>query len=240
VNTSSQFVITVKYVTLGAFAALGALVALGMAGCAHEAKPPAVSSVTVTNPSGEVIASTGEPVGITTTTSATVPGAAMGDPTLAPVTADSPSWTPVPNRLIDDAPTIQPRTQAVPVMSRWPGRYPDAARLLSEWTHDHETTARRLAEWADKNPDQMQTLVDWSITNVSESLGAFFFNRAAWTDFQRIADTDREGVEDFVLWIRRAPTAAKELSAHPSGLAFATTHEAQLAHENSASVAGAR
>ena len=192
--------------------ALSALGAIGTAGCAHEARP-AVSAGTVT-------------------TSAQVP--APGDTNVVDATG-SPSLDPdgptenraLPSR-IADAPAPTPEPAAIPAMTLWGSRYPDAARMLASWSREHDASARRLAQWADHNPEQMHTLVDWAITNQSESIGAFFFDRGTFTELRRVADGDRDAVDELVLWIRRAPRAAKELASHPSGLAFVANHEDEL------------
>jgi hypothetical protein len=133
-----------------------------------------------------------------------------------------------PALFIADAPSMRRRPVELPRLSQWGLRYPDAARLLGQWSLLNNTTAQRLGSWAHQHPVEMETLVNWAITNVGESLGAFFLNRWGWDDFRQIADGARPAVEEFVLWVRRAPTAAMELVAHPDGLEFATLHGEQL------------
>jgi hypothetical protein len=189
-------------------------------GCSHEANP-ALSAATLTSTT-VVAPPAGAPVSYSDADAG--PSLDPDGPTAKPGTLTS---------FIADAPPLRADPVVISPLDRWSSRYPDAARLLAEWTEAHGSTASRLARWADRHPDHMATLVDWAITNVGDPLGALFINRVAWDDLRGIVDRDGPAVEDFILWTRRAPAAARELAAHPEGLAFAMTHEAQLARAHS-------
>jgi hypothetical protein len=216
---------------------------LGLAtvGCARQAKEPVSPVSSVSSPVSSAVSSTE-----VTTTSATVAAAPRGRATIlateSSLDPDGPTSDQVPARLIPDAPALGIRAEATTTsapIGRWSARYPDAARMLATWTREHEATARELGRWAARDPEQMKTLVDWAITNESETVGAFFYGRTAFTDLRRVADADRPALDALVLWIRSARPAAKELAAHPTGLAFATNHEEQLAQARAVEPASA-
>jgi hypothetical protein len=220
--------------SLGISLAMILVGSVATAGCARDAKGPV-------SPASPVSLASSSEAGEVTTTSATVAtaprgraDALLGESALDP---DGPTSAHVPARLISDAPALGARDEAnapIAPVARWSSRYPDAARMLAAWTREHEATSRELGRWAARNPEQMKTLVDWAITNESETVGAFFFGRSAFTDLRRIADGDRPAVDALVLWIRSARPAAKELAVHPTGLTFATNHEEQLAQARQA------
>ncbi len=129
-----------------------------------------------------------------------------------------------------------------PVMSmgEWKSRFPDAAMVLSTWAHDHPGTASALAAWQRANPIKMKVLIDWSVTNVHESLSAFFMNRSGWGDLQALADRDGSGLDGFLSWTRAAPTAATALDWQPSVLTAAAQHPETLAVNAAAAEAGTK
>jgi hypothetical protein len=194
--------------------------AVSAVGCTHETEPP-VSAATLT--SSYVAAPPPKE-----------PSYAFSDAMSSPPAGpDDSTSSRVPALFIADAPRPRPAPTTIPPLTRWEERYPDAARLLAEWSQSHGAAAYELGQWTRRQPDQMATFVNWAITNVEEPLGAFFFNRSTFRDLERVVAEDRDAVDGLLVWIRRAPTAALELSAHPGSLAFTTLHENQLAGAHS-------
>ena len=183
---------------------LGTVSLVALAACAH-APPPAAASPDA--PSTNV-----------TTTSAEV--------SRTSAELEAPSYLPLQAQEGVRAGPSE-RIGAPPVDS-WAGRYPDAATELGRWILSHPETARALAKWQERHPEKMEVLVDWSLTHMYESLGAFLFDRTGWSDLQDIAG-ESDGLHGFMDWIRRAPAAATELSAHTDGVTFADQHAESLA-----------
>jgi hypothetical protein len=178
-------------------------------GCAHEAAPP-VSATTLTS---SYVATEPKPP-------AHVFEDAMSAPPAGP---DDLTSNRVPALQIADAPRPRPAPTTIPPLTRWEERYPDAARLLAAWSQSHGAAAYELGQWTRRQPEQMATFVSWAITNVSEPLGAFFFDRSTFRDLQRVVAEDRDAVDGLLSWIRVAPTAATELAGAHSALGTSIT-----------------
>jgi hypothetical protein len=121
-------------------------------------------------------------------------------------------------------------------LQQWAHRYPDAAMLLSEWIHAHPSTAARLAAWEQREPEKMRVLVDWAAGHPYDSLAVFSLTRPGWETFAQIEGDDPDGVRSFVQWARGGPTAARELTAHKAGLAYADGHLGEIATVRSAAL----
>jgi hypothetical protein len=107
----------------------------------------------------------------------------------------------------------------------WASRFPDAQRELRAWVKSYPETAERIFEWDDTETAQVKVLVEWAITHPYESIYAFLLNKHEWGQLHTILEAQqREGLDAFLGWCRRAPQAADELVAHPRGLAWSGEH----------------
>jgi hypothetical protein len=126
------------------------------------------------------------------------------------------------------SPSYTPDTSAIPTQSdaapleTWPKSYPDAASELNDWTVHYPVAARKLAAWDARFPERMKTLVDWAITHRYEGVGAFLYGRSGWDQFLDVVQSEPDGVQEYLEWIRRSGPAAIELSSHPEALSWAS------------------
>jgi hypothetical protein len=103
----------------------------------------------------------------------------------------------------------------------WAKRYPDASSELNDWMGHYPSAARKLAAWDAAHPTRMKTLTDWAITHRYEAVGAFLYGRSGWDEFLDIAQSEPDGVQEFLGWARRSSPAAVELTSHLDSLAWA-------------------
>ena len=103
----------------------------------------------------------------------------------------------------------------------WAKRYPDASAELNDWMGHYPTAGRKLAAWDAAHPTRMKTLTDWAITHRYEAVGAFLYGRSGWDEFLDIAQSEPDGVAEYLGWARRSSPAAVELTSHSDSLAWA-------------------
>lgn len=103
----------------------------------------------------------------------------------------------------------------------WAKRYPDASAELNDWMGHYPNAARKLAAWDAAHPTRMKTLTDWAITHRYEAVGAFLYGRSGWDEFLDIAQSEPDGVAEYLGWARRSSPAAVELTSHSDALAWA-------------------
>jgi hypothetical protein len=153
----------------------------------------------------------------TTLTSSQVPGRASAAQTATAAELDAQG----------SADTYTPRTSETTPMDdsvaidAWAKRYPDGSAELNDWMGHYPSAARKLAAWDAAHPTRMKTLTDWAITHRYEAVGAFLYGRSGWDEFLDIAESEPDGVAEYLGWARRSSPAAVELASHFDSLSWA-------------------
>jgi hypothetical protein len=107
--------------------------------------------------------------------------------------------------------------------AQWRDRFPFAASELVAWSRAHPQVADQLAAWEQTDPDQARALVAWAVTHVYDSIDVFLMQRSRWGQLRAIRAGDREGLDAFLEWCRRAPAPAAELVNSSAGISAAIT-----------------
>jgi len=106
----------------------------------------------------------------------------------------------------------------------WVQGNPDAAKALGEWAKSNKKAAEYIFQWDASNPDRSQELVTWAVNNPSEHLGKFHRQHKDWPELDEIEKHHKSATEDFLVWCRNYPDAARSLMAHSGALSWFGDH----------------
>lgn len=109
-------------------------------------------------------------------------------------------------------------------LAGWEQANPDASKALGEWIHGHKEAAKYIFQWDADHPDHSQELVTWAVDHPTEHLGKFHRQHKDWPELDEIESHHKPAMEDFLVWCRNYPDAARQLMAHPGGLSWAGDH----------------
>ena len=113
---------------------------------------------------------------------------------------------------------------AEPALEKWADNHPDASKALGLWVKAHPQAAARFFEWDGHHPNRSQAFVNWTIEHPAEHIDVYVQAHPGEPYLDEIMKNHLPAAQEFMVWSRNNPIAAKELMAHPKGLQWAGHH----------------
>ena len=109
-------------------------------------------------------------------------------------------------------------------VERWSENHPEASKTLGLWVKAHPEAAAKFFDWDGHHPERSQEFVTWTIEHPSERVGKFVHMHADEPYLDELMRVHHDAAEEFMVWCRNHPEAARALMAHPKGLEWAGHH----------------
>jgi hypothetical protein len=109
-------------------------------------------------------------------------------------------------------------------VERWSEHHPEASKALGLWVKAHPEAAAKFFDWDGHHPERSQEFVTWTIDHPSERVGKFVHMHADEPYLDELMRVHHDAAEEFMVWCRNHPEAARALMAHPKGLEWAGHH----------------